>query len=198
MTVSDETYGRTETVARVAQHVYFATGVSVADMQSPSQRRAVSQARHVAVYLTYELACETYDEIGDYFNRDHAAMMHAQAKIAAECLAGGKTLDLVRRIRKLITGSEDRITKPIWKTLPDEFCLHCGDGAEVLTDQPPGYWCDMDPVRCVACGCPGQACADPDGSWINWHDEPDCTCDWCKVNYPQGNPPAGKGEPDDA
>lgn len=108
MTRTDETFERTETVARIAQHVYFATGIPVSAMQSPSQRRAVSQARHVAVYLASELARESYDEIGDYFNRDHAAIMHAQAKIAAECLVGGKTLDLVRGIRKAITGSEER------------------------------------------------------------------------------------------
>jgi hypothetical protein len=73
------------------------------------------------------------------------------------------------------------MTEATWKPLPDECCLHCGDGGEVLTDQPPGYWTDGDQVRCVGCGCPGQACADPDEGWINWHDEPNCGCSWCKA-----------------
>ena len=112
MTVSDETYERTQRIGHIAHHVYFATGIPVTAMQSPSQRRAVSQARHITVYLTRELARETYDEIGAYFNRDHASMIHAQAKIAAACEVECRTRDLVRRIRKLITGSAERKDKP--------------------------------------------------------------------------------------
>lgn len=108
MTTSDETFERTETVARIAQHVYFATGIPVAAMQGGRQTLPTIQARQIAIYLIHELARETYDEIGAYFNRDHAAMMHAQAKIAATCKTDPAIGDLVRRIRKLITGSAER------------------------------------------------------------------------------------------
>ncbi len=72
-------------------------------------------------------------------------------------------------------------SKRQWKPLKalEACCLHCGDSGEVHTDQPGESFLDGDEIRCVGCGCPGQACADLDGAWFNWHDEPDCKCSWC-------------------
>lgn len=71
-----------------------------------------------------------------------------------------------------------------WQMFDDE-CLHCGSPAEVFTATGKDNWAsDGDEARCTACGCPGtvgvEDTIDNDGASIDWHDEPDCSCDWCK------------------
>jgi len=70
-----------------------------------------------------------------------------------------------------------------WRPFGDE-CKWCGDEAQVLTDSGrDNVAYDGDAARCEDCGCPGIARVDEDGlGWIEWHDEPNCQCDWCKAN----------------
>lgn len=72
--------------------------------------------------------------------------------------------------------------KKEWRYFNDD-CLHCGGDAEVLTDTgEDNLACDGDEARCTSCGCPGHVSCDDERGWINWHDEPDCDCEWCKKN----------------
>lgn len=79
-----------------------------------------------------------------------------------------------------------------WKDLDwAESCPYCGDAAEVFTDAKDDLAYDTDDVRCVGCGCPGYVSVVEDGygdepgyAYINWHEEPDCDCDWC-LNHPE-------------
>jgi hypothetical protein len=73
------------------------------------------------------------------------------------------------------------MSEKVWTDVPWDECSHCGGNAEVLTDAPDGYACDGDEARCGCCGCPGCVSADEDGTYINWHDEPEgeCDCWWC-------------------
>ena len=74
-----------------------------------------------------------------------------------------------------------------WQDWPDE-CPHCGAGAEVFTvSGKPNAASDGDEARCKDCHCPGVICiTDPDedsaGNYIDWHDEPNCQCEWCKAH----------------
>lgn len=71
----------------------------------------------------------------------------------------------------------------VWKNWEFGNCPHCGNIAEVDTDAEDGFANDGGRVRCVECGCPGGITADFDediGAIVNWHDEPNCECDWCK------------------
>jgi len=71
-----------------------------------------------------------------------------------------------------------------WKVLdwPDS-CAHCGDGFEVYTDHKnEGYAYDGDEVRCLSCRMPGYVSADGESAYIQWHEEPDCDCEWCKAH----------------
>ena len=75
------------------------------------------------------------------------------------------------------------MVKKKWRPLDWEECAHCGSAAEVFTEcEKPGQVMDSDEVRCTECGCPGSVSVDDDGCWVNWHDEPGCTCDWCKAH----------------
>ena len=56
----------------------------------------------------------------------------------------------------------------------------------MLTDTGRDNWAnDGDEARCCECKCPGSVtvCEEPD-AYINWHDEPDCDCEWCVANPP--------------
>jgi len=73
-----------------------------------------------------------------------------------------------------------------WRIWEHDECLHCGDDVEVFTDAPDGCLTEDDEARCVACHCPGiVTLTDGDDeveyfASINWHDEPDCDCEWCQ------------------
>ncbi len=72
-----------------------------------------------------------------------------------------------------------------WRTFPAS-CQHCGGDSEILTDPSleEGYGYDSDELRCVECGCPGQWMVyDEDDCYADWHEEPECKCDWCKSQF---------------
>jgi len=76
-----------------------------------------------------------------------------------------------------------------WRLWPHDECLHCGSAVEVFTDAPEEMLTEDDEARCVECGCPGTVGIQDGGpddcddvAYINWHDEPDCDCEWCKAH----------------
>lgn len=67
-----------------------------------------------------------------------------------------------------------------------ESCPLCGDDAEVLTtSDQAGLVYDGDEARCVSCRCPGGVTVTEESTYIAWHDEPGCTCEWCKLSCAQ-------------
>jgi len=69
-----------------------------------------------------------------------------------------------------------------WKTFNGDDCLHCGAVAEVFTEGNGKYVFDSEEARCTECHCPGYVGVDGTRAYINWHDEPDCDCEWCKMH----------------
>jgi chromosomal replication initiator protein len=86
--------------------------VSVADLQSRRQSRAVVCPRHVAMWLARHLTPASLPEIGRAFgDRDHTTVMHALARIdqrmAESPLFEGVVLDLAEQLSP-IAGAEQR------------------------------------------------------------------------------------------
>ena len=72
-----------------------------------------------------------------------------------------------------------------WRPFDDE-CPHCGAGAEIFTDAEKGFAYEDDDARCEECKMPGTVMATENvGVFIIWHDDPKCTCEWCKNHPPQ-------------
>jgi len=54
------------------------------DLEGTSRKKEISQARHIAIYLTRELTNQSFPAIGKHFgNRDHTTIMHSYTKIKA-------------------------------------------------------------------------------------------------------------------
>lgn len=52
------------------------------DLEGSSRKKEISQARHIAIYLTRELTNQSFPTIGKHFgNRDHTTIMHSYMKI---------------------------------------------------------------------------------------------------------------------
>ena len=52
------------------------------DLEGASRKKEISQARHIAIYLTRELTNQSFPAIGKHFgNRDHTTIMHSYMKI---------------------------------------------------------------------------------------------------------------------
>ena len=77
------------------------------------------------------------------------------------------------------------MAKAEWRSF-EACCAHCGSGAEVYTTTGKDNWAyDGDEARCTDCGCPGFVNVsgyEDEPATIDWHDEPNCDCDWCKAN----------------
>ncbi len=54
------------------------------DLEGASRKKEISQARHIAIYLTRELTNQSFPAIGRQFgNRDHTTIMHSYMKVKA-------------------------------------------------------------------------------------------------------------------
>lgn len=71
-----------------------------------------------------------------------------------------------------------------WKDIIGSSCPYCGSSPEILVDEdlPDNCGHEEDKIRCSVCFCPGQWLVDAvdECGWIDWHDELNCNCDWCK------------------
>jgi chromosomal replication initiator protein len=82
-------------IATVAKHFR----VTVKDMKGPSRKRAINEARGVAMHLLRTLTRETYEQIGAHFtDRDHTTVMHACQKTTERLAADPQLAQAVDRI----------------------------------------------------------------------------------------------------
>lgn len=71
------------TIAQVAQAVSEYYNVSVADFLSPARNQRVSNARHIAVYLSREITQKSFEAIAEFFNKKHTTMLYSHEKIGS-------------------------------------------------------------------------------------------------------------------
>lgn len=80
---------------------YF--GLRVADLLSPSRRRAVVQARGIAMYLGRQLTAKSLEQLGNHFGgRDHTTVLHSYRSIEARLRSDPTTRRAVSDIRKAL------------------------------------------------------------------------------------------------
>jgi chromosomal replication initiator protein len=88
------------TIAKLAAK-YF--GLRVAELTSPSRRRAVVQARGIAMYLGRQLTAKSLEQLGNHFGgRDHTTVLHNYRSIEARLCSDPTTRRAVSDIRKAL------------------------------------------------------------------------------------------------
>ncbi|MCL2416282.1 MAG: DnaA/Hda family protein, partial [Defluviitaleaceae bacterium] len=80
-------------------------GVSTEEIRSKKRNANITQARHIAMYLSRNLIHKPLKEIGKHFgNRHHSTIIHACDKIAAEIEANEKFSREIAELKRKIKG----------------------------------------------------------------------------------------------
>ncbi len=88
----------------VAQKVAEYYGVTVEDFKSSSRNQKVSNARHVAVYLSREITDKSFEIIAKYFNKRHPTMLYSYDKIKEEIKNNKELERAVNELKRSIKG----------------------------------------------------------------------------------------------
>lgn len=64
----------------IADDVCLMTGISVKEMRGRRRLAAVTEARHIAMYLSVLLTDCSTPQIGNFYNRDHTTVLNARDK----------------------------------------------------------------------------------------------------------------------
>ena len=79
--------------------------LSTADLMSKSRSRPLTQARHIAMYLTRECTGLSLVKIGEIFGgRDHTTVLHGIKKVEDEMRARDATFRQVQDLTRIIRG----------------------------------------------------------------------------------------------
>ena len=88
---------------------YFS--LSTGDLVSKSRSRPLTQARHIAMYLTRECTGLSLVKIGEiYGGRDHSTVLHGIKKVEDEMRARDATFRQVQDLTRIIRGRGRRVT----------------------------------------------------------------------------------------
>ncbi len=80
--VTSESQPISVTVENVIDYVAKAFGVTASDLKSDKRQAKINTARQVAMYVLKEVTDLTLQEIGDYFKKTHATVIHALSTVA--------------------------------------------------------------------------------------------------------------------
>ncbi len=80
---------------------YF--NLKLSELTSPTRRRAVVQARNIAIYLARQLAGKSLEQLGDYFGgRDHTTILHGYRTIETRSRTDPTVRRALSELRKML------------------------------------------------------------------------------------------------
>jgi chromosomal replication initiator protein len=89
-------------IAAVAAKHY---GLKLSELRSPTRKRAVVNARAVAIYLARKISQISLEQIGRYFGgRDHTTMMHSCRKIEELLQSDPAFRQDIEQLEKMVKG----------------------------------------------------------------------------------------------
>ncbi|MBQ4115445.1 chromosomal replication initiator protein DnaA [bacterium] len=88
-----------EAITNVTSEYY---GVNLDDLKGTARGQKVSEARHMAVYLSRELTNKSFVTIAEYFNKKHTTIMFAHEKIKKEIQVNKELSNAVREIKQAL------------------------------------------------------------------------------------------------
>ena len=109
-------------IAEIQQTVAATFSLSRAELLSRNRQQHVACARHIAMYLSRELACggdnrlrgnpqASYPRIGMAFDRDHTSVMHACNSIGRKCRTDQRFARLVGGIASEVRNRVERLSR---------------------------------------------------------------------------------------
>ena len=73
------------TIGHIKEEVATLYNLKSRDLESSSRKKEISQARHIAIFLSREMTDHSFPAIGREFgNRDHTTIMHSYAKVRTQ------------------------------------------------------------------------------------------------------------------
>jgi chromosomal replication initiator protein len=70
------------TIQHIKEEIASCYNLKCHEIESPSRKKEITQARHVAIYLAREMTDHSFPAIGREFgNRDHSTIMHSYMKV---------------------------------------------------------------------------------------------------------------------
>ena len=88
------------TLNAIAKAVGEHYGVMPSEFQTAARNQKVSNARHIAVYLSRELTGKSFESIAEYFNKKHPTMLYSYEKIRDEIKVNRELADNIATIAK--------------------------------------------------------------------------------------------------
>lgn len=88
-----------EIIAKVTAE-YF--NVSVDELKSPARAKNISNARHLAIYLTRELTGNSFVSIAEFYNKKHSTIVYAYETVKKELFANKNLSDASREIKQAL------------------------------------------------------------------------------------------------
>jgi chromosomal replication initiator protein len=124
MRMTNEVSYRFISIAEIQHTVAAAFSLTRADLLSRSRERHIACARHIAMYLSREMARgsggtgaaeretprTSYPRLGMAFGRDHTSVMHACNSIGRKCKADSRFARMVDGLAGEVRGLAERMT----------------------------------------------------------------------------------------
>ena len=88
-----------EAITQVTAQYY---GISIDDIKSSARGQKVSNARHMAVYLSREITQKSFVSIAEFFDKKHTTIMFAHEKIKKEISTNNELVKAVREIKQAL------------------------------------------------------------------------------------------------
>jgi chromosomal replication initiator protein len=87
----------------IMQVVAKLTNVKISDFQSKKRSKAVTQPRHLCMYLAREVTSQSLEQIGGYFGgRDHSTVLHAHRAVSRQLTKEPQLRGLVEQAKREI------------------------------------------------------------------------------------------------
>ena len=99
MAISDKANDKKITIEHITRATAHFYKITLADIKSKTRTQKITNARHVAMFLSQKIIGAKLQEIGRYFSgRDHTSVMHAIKKVKASM---EKDLALSRQVLEI-------------------------------------------------------------------------------------------------
>ena len=81
---------------KVANHF----NIPVSELKRNVRKRGIVQARQIAMYLSIRYTTKTLDKIGEYFDKDHSTVKHAEKAVLDQIETNRNFAEIVGRIER--------------------------------------------------------------------------------------------------